>query len=1017
MLEEHKFYNLTVLAAASNLNTNIETGLGQEQVERRLAEAGYNELTGTKGPGPFSIFFDQFKDFIIWVLISAAFVSGFLGEWIDAAAIVAIVILNAILGFIQEYRAEKSLTALKRLSSPTSKVIRNGQHNIVASRELVHGDLIELEAGDNVPADSRLVWITSNFSVAEASLTGESSPVSKTISALEEKEVPLADRANIVYMGTSVTSGKAKAIITATGMYTELGKIAGMVQEIKSESTPLQKKLEQFGKWIVYLCFVLVALVFILGVLRGGKILDMFLTAVSLAVAAIPEGLPAVVTIALALGVSRMVKRHALIRKLPSVETLGCATVICSDKTGTLTKNEMTVQAVFCQDKLFKVSGIGYEPKGKFLLDDSAVNVKEYPDLNKTLFCSVLCNGAQLIKDGNGYKIIGDPTEAALLTAAAKAGVLKEDKEKDFTFIDEIPFDSERKKMTIVRKYKNDFFAYTKGAPDLLLNDCVSIEERGTIRNLNAEDKEKILKANNDLASYAMRVLAVSYRKLNAYDKFKAELVEKDLTFVGLIAMIDPPREEVRKAIEECKDAGIKTVMITGDHKNTAVAIAKNLGFFDKGSIALTGEELDKLNEDDFRSEIEKIPVYARVSPENKLRIVRAWRARNEVVAMTGDGVNDAPAVKEADIGVAMGITGTDVTKEVSDMVITDDNFASIVAAVEEGRGIYDNIKKFIHYLLSCNAGEILVMFVSSLVGLPVPLLPIHILWVNLVTDGLPALALGVDPVDPNIMTKPPRPVNEPVVTKQKAFLMLMQGAFIAFCSLLAFTFVLFIESEGIVRARTAAFIVLSCSQLFHSFNCRNMTESLFKIGIFTNKKLILANFVSFFLQMAVVYIPFLQKIFKTEPLGAFDWVLVIAISSFPLWAMEIVKIVNKKKEVFKMKKAFLISLIFSASTFLVFGAYQGNTYAQNESTKAVNVGNKICPVTGEKISEKTKATYEYQGKIYNFCCPACIDEFKKNPEKYIEKVKEELKGQSNETAKEKGAPVSGTNTGGHCGH
>ncbi|MDD4182807.1 MAG: calcium-transporting P-type ATPase, PMR1-type [Candidatus Omnitrophica bacterium] len=897
MRDKPNFYNLSIQEACDVLGTSVDSGLTFEKAQELLLEFGPNQLEEKKKISPWEIFFEQFKDFIILILIGAAIVSGFLGEWIDAAAIIAIVILNAILGFIQEYRAEKSLAALKKLSSPTSKIIRNGEHQIISSSHLVSGDLIELEAGDNVPADSRVVWHTSNFSVAEASLTGESTPVAKTLHALKEKEIPLADRANMIYMGTSVTSGKARALITETGMRTELGKIATMVQAIEQETTPLQKKLETFGKWIVYLCFALVALVFILGILRGGKILDMFLTAVSLAVAAIPEGLPAVVTIALALGVQRMVKRHALIRKLPSVETLGCATVICSDKTGTLTKNEMTAQAVFVTGAVFKVTGIGYEPSGQFLLGGEEINPSQYPGLIKVLTFGILCNGATLAKNNGGYKIIGDPTEGALLTCAAKAGILKEDKEKEFKFLDEIPFDSERKKMTIIRNSNSGkMFAFVKGAPDILLNNCTAIEEDSSTRTLSGEDRKKILNVNNDLANSAMRVLAVAYREVAQTEKIEADTIEKDLVFGGLIAMIDPPREEVRRAMEECKTAGIKTVMITGDHKNTAVAIAKDLGFFKEGSIALTGEELDRLSEDAFRSEIEKIPVFARVSPENKLRIVRAWRARHEVVAMTGDGVNDAPAVKEADIGVAMGITGTDVTKEVSDMVITDDNFASIVAAVEEGRGIYENIKKFIHYLLSCNAGEILVMFVASLVGWPVPLLPIHILWVNLVTDGLPALALGIDPVDPNIMQKPPRPTNEPVVTKQRAFLMLTQGAFIAFCSLLAFILVLFVEKEGIERARTAAFIVLACSQLFHSFNCRNMTESLFKIGVFTNKKLILANFVSFFLLMAVVYVPFLQRVFKTEPLGSFDWFLVIVISSFPLWAMEIVKVINRKR-------------------------------------------------------------------------------------------------------------------------
>ncbi|MGA2172222.1 MAG: calcium-transporting P-type ATPase, PMR1-type [Sedimentisphaerales bacterium] len=891
-----QWWQIDIETTAKNLGSDLSAGLNGAEATARLGRFGYNRIEGKKGLSPFAIFLAQFKDFIIWVLIGAALVSGFLQEWVDALAIIAIVILNAILGFIQEYRAEKSLAALKKLASPTSKVIRDGQHVVISSFELVPGDLIELEAGDNIPADSRIVWLTANFAVQEASLTGESTPVAKTSDALQEKEVPLAERANMVYMGTSVAGGKAKAIAAETGMRTELGKIADMIQEIHRDSTPLQQKLEQFSKWIVYLCFVLVGLVFLLGVLRGGKVLDMFLTAVSLAVAAIPEGLPAVVTIALALGVQRMVARHALIRKLPSVETLGCATVICSDKTGTLTKNEMTVQAIYAGGTLFRISGIGYEPKGDFLLDDKPIKPADYPTLARALFCGTLCNGAQLIRDGDTFKIFGDPTEAAILTAAAKADIWKEKAEQDRQFVTEIPFDSERKKMTIIRRQDNKLVAYVKGAPDVLLNNCTKIETGGATRNLTEKDVEDIAGANNHLANDAMRGLGLAYRELdNDCTNYQADVIEKELTFVGLVAMIDPPREEVKKAIADCKTASIRTVMITGDHKNTAVAIARQLGFFGPDSLALTGEELDKLSQQQLHNEIKNVSVYARVSPEHKLRVVRALRHHSEVVAMTGDGVNDAPAVKEADIGVAMGITGTDVTKEVSDMIITDDNFASIVAAVEEGRGIYDNIKKFIHYLLSCNTGEILVMFVSSLVGWPVPLLPIQILWVNLVTDGLPALALGVDPVDPNIMKRPPRPPKEPVVTRQRAFLMLAQGSFIALCSLVAFGFVLFFEKEGLPRARTAAFVVLACSQLFHAFNCRSQTESLFKIGVFTNPKLILANGVSFLLQMMVVYVPFLRTVFKTEMLSLLDWLMVIALSSLPLWAMEIIKAINKK--------------------------------------------------------------------------------------------------------------------------
>jgi len=889
------WWELDIADVGKALGTDISKGLSSEEAGLRLKKYGPNQLKEKKGINPIEIFIGQFKDFIIWVLIGAAIVSGFLKEWIDAFAIIGIVILNAIMGFIQVFRAEKSLAALKKLSSPHSKVIRDGKRYVINARKIVPGDLIELEAGDNVPADSRIAWVTPNFSVNEASLTGESVPVAKTAHSLKEREVALADRANMFYMGTSIASGKGRAIVVDTAMNTELGNIAGMIQGVREEATPLQKRLEQFGKWIVYACFVLVGLIFLLELLRGNRLIDVFLTAVSLAVAAIPEGLPAVVTIALALGVQRMVKRHAIVRRLPSVETLGCATVICSDKTGTLTKNEMTVQAAFTNSILFSVTGVGYDVKGEFLRDYKAIEPGDYPELAKLLSYAALCNGAELVKDKTGYKIIGDPTEGSILSCAAKLNIWKKDLEEKFPFIEEIPFDSERKKMTIVRKAGDKVMAFVKGAPDIFLEDCVDIETSEGARKLEDKDKRDILATNERLASSAMRVLAVGYRTLdNLPDNYSADVIEKGLTFLGLVAMIDPGRQEVKEAVEKCFTAGIKTVMITGDHKNTAVAIAKELGFFKKDSIALTGEELDRLGDDELYNIIVDIPVYARVSPEHKLRIVKAWRRRGDIVAMTGDGVNDAPAVKEADIGVSMGITGTDVTKEVSDMVITDDNFASIVSAVEEGRGIYDNIKKFIHYLLSCNIGEILVMFVSSLIGFPVPLLPIQILWVNIVTDGLPALALGVDTVDQDIMKRQPRKPDEPIITKENAFLMLWQGSFIAFCSLLAFSFVLFIENGGIGRARTAAFIVLSCAQLFHSFNCRNNRLSIFKIGFFTNKKLILAVLISFFLQMIVVYQPFLQSIFKTEPLGAFDWFLVISISSFPLWASEFVKLLKK---------------------------------------------------------------------------------------------------------------------------
>jgi Ca2+-transporting ATPase len=891
-----KWWHLDVEEVASKLGSSVRAGLSAEAAAEKLRSVGPNELQEKKGRGPLAIFLDQFKSLMIGVLIAAALIAGFLKEWVDTVAILAIVILNAILGLIQEYRAEKSLAALKKLSAPSSKVIRDGVARVVPARELVPGDLVEIEAGDYVPADSRVLWHTGNFTVQEASLTGESTPVSKTDIALEEKEVPLAERANILYMGTSVVSGKARALVAETGMETELGRIAGLIQEIRKETTPLQRKLEQFSKFLVYLCFALVAMVFGLELLRGGQLIDMFLTSVSLAVAAIPEGLPAVVTIALALGVQRMVRRHVLIRKLPSVETLGCATVICSDKTGTLTKNEMTVRAVWTSREDFEVTGTGYVPSGEFRAGGHKVDPCDHPDLVKTLVAGVLCNNARLTVDGGNVSVFGDPTEIAILSLAAKAGVWKGEEEEGFDLVEELPFDPERKKMSVVRRAEQDLTTFTKGAPDLLLNDCTRILDGGRERLMTEADRARITKANDAYADQALRVLAVAYRDLDREPHaYSAEAIERDLTFAGLVAMIDPPRPEVNEAMAKCRTSGIRTVMITGDHKNTAVAIARELGFYGPEAIALTGEDVDRLDDAALDASVERVAVYARVSPEHKLRAVRAWRRRGDIAAMTGDGVNDAPAVKEADIGVAMGITGTDVTKEVSDMVITDDNFASIVAAVEEGRGIYDNIRKFIHFLLSCNLGEILVMFVAALAGFPVPLLPIQILWVNLVTDGLPALALGVDPVDPDIMERPPRDPQEPVVTGARGWLIGIQGAFVAACSLGAFLFVLLYEKETIVEARTAALATLACSQLFHSFNCRSLRHSIFKLKFSTNPQLVGAVVLSFLLQMAVIYVPFLQPVFKTTPLSLVDLGAIMVFSTLPLWLMEVVKALNRR--------------------------------------------------------------------------------------------------------------------------
>ncbi|MBI4007946.1 MAG: cation-translocating P-type ATPase [Planctomycetes bacterium] len=891
------------------LSTDERRGLSSQEADIRLKKYGPNKLAEKEGESPLFLFIGQFRNFIVWVLIGAAIVSGILGEWLDATAIVAIVILNAILGFVQEYRAEKSLAALKKLSSPSSRVIRNGEITAIPSGELVPGDLVELEAGSLVPADARLN-IAFNLRTQEASLTGESTPVDKTIDPLTDASIPIGDRKNMVFMGTSVASGKGRAFIVETGMSTQLGRIAGLIQEAGRGETPLQKKLSDFGKWLVYGCLGVVTMVFVLGLIRGGELLEMFLVSVSLAVAAIPEGLPAIVTIALALGVHRMVKRNALIRKLPSVETLGCATVICSDKTGTLTQNEMTVRKIYADGQTIEVSGSGYSPVGDFLNSSIPISIDKDSGLKLALETGVLCNSSYLSKKNGMWTVVGDPTEGALLSAAGKAGIWKDELEGKYPLVWEIPFDSQRKKMATVRKGPLGMMVYEKGAPDVVLEDCSKIFDKGVTRLLTKKDKEEILEKNTEFARGALRVLGFACRVLGDEPqiKYDSSAIERDMVFVGLLAMMDPPRPEAKLAVEKCHKAGINVVMITGDHKNTALAIAEELGISRKEGHALDGAEMEGLTDEVLERDVENISVYARVSAEHKLRIVRALRKRGEVVAMTGDGVNDAPAIKEADIGVAMGITGTDVTKEASDMVITDDNFASIVAAVEEGRGIYDNIKKFIHYLLSCNAGEVMVMFFSSLLGLPMPLFPIQILWINMATDGLPALALGVDPIDPNIMNRPSRRTDEGIVSKSFFSWISVQGFVMALSTLLAFIYVLDVDVSEffgccsvddefvLARARTVAFSVLVFTQLFHAFNCRNGLVSIFKIGILGNKKLVFACAISAFLQFAIVQTPFLNKIFNTVPLRAVDWLYIFIASSFIIWVMEGIKFIKAVK-------------------------------------------------------------------------------------------------------------------------
>jgi len=846
---------------------STEHGLTQEEAEERIKRYGYNELQEGKKISALTIFLSQFKDFLMLILAIAIIVSLLIGETADAVVIAIILFASGVLGFVQEYKAEKSLELLKKMSSPKVKVIRDGVERIIDTNELVPGDAILLEVGDKIPADCRVIKSYS-LAVDESILTGESVPVSKTSEILPEN-LSLGERKNLVFSGTVVTFGRGTCLVYATGMNTEFGKIAKMIQSVKKEMTPLQKNLGGVGKVLGISALIICSLVAALGILRGHDPLEMFIWGVSLAVAAVPEALPAVATITLALGVQKMVKRNAIIRKLPAVETLGCTTVICSDKTGTLTKNEMTVKKIFFNSQIIEVSGTGYIPKGNFYVEKKEIDRKNLEFIGKI---SALCNDAELIHEKD-YSVIGDPTEGALLVLAEKMGMKKSDLEKGFPRKDELTFTSERKMMSVL----NDNI-YAKGAPEIILENCSYIYDN-VIRNITEIDKKRILKMNETFASEGLRVLALAYKEGDT-------LEEKDLVFVSLVAMLDPPREEAEEAIKLCELSGIKVIMITGDHKLTAKAIANELGIFEEGDIILTGRELDELSDSEFEKILEDVKVYARVSPEHKMKIVSALKKNGEVVAMTGDGINDAPALKNANIGVAMGITGTDVTKEASDMILTDDNFASIVAAVEEGRGIYDNIKKYLAYLLSCNVGEILVMFIAGLLAMPLPLIAIQILWINLVTDGLPAIALSVDPKEPDIMLRKPRVSSESIFTKRVKFMILWIGILITVGVLPVFNY----YRSDLIRAQSVAFVMLTMFEMFNVFNCRSEKYSLFKVKILKNKFLIMAVLVSIIMQLCVIYIPFLQTYFHTVSLSLKDWFLILPITSTAFLSMEIIK-------------------------------------------------------------------------------------------------------------------------------
>ncbi len=886
-----EFHSLGVEDALSELKSS-RSGLSEEEAAKRLQRYGPNELHRERKESLLALFLNQFKNFLIIVLIVAAVVAFLISleegeEPIDSIVIGIIVILNAIIGFVQEYRAEKSLEALKRMVSPVARIIRGGKELKLATSAIVPGDIIILEAGDRVPADGRLIEAL-DLKVDEAALTGESVPVEKCTDALRAETV-LTDRKNMVYSGTVVVYGKAKAVVSATGMKTELGRIASMVQATEREETPLQRKLETVGKQLGIMILVICAIVFFVGMLKWGwtveHIVFMFLVAVSLAVAAIPEGLPAVVTMALALGTQRMAKRHAIIRKLPAVETLGSCDVICSDKTGTFTKNEMTVKKIYINCQELEVTGAGYVTVGEFKKDGKVVKPSSVDGLDILVRCGVLCNNASL--EGGG---MGDPTEIALLVLGEKAGMKKRDLENVYTRTAELQFDSERKRMSTINIQDGKTVMYTKGAVEVVLDLCSRVYENGKAVKLTPEKKRTLLKKNEEMADAALRVLGLAYKE--------GGREEKDLVFLGMVGMIDPPREEVKEALAVCKTAGIDVKMITGDHAITARAIAREIGL-PEGDV-VTGVELEKMSDAELKKRVEDISVFARVNPEHKLRIVNALKARGHIVAMTGDGVNDAPALKKADIGVAMGITGTEVAKEAGSMVLTDDNFSTIVAAVEEGRGIYDNIKKFIIFLLSCNIGEVLAIF-GGMVLFPLKgaiLLPAQILWVNLITDGAPALALGVDPKDKDIMRRAPRPPNEKIFSGIMLKRIMLYGVVIA-VGMLGVYYLYnpnFEMGAAAIKASTMALTTIVLFELINAFNCRSPRESIIGRNFIKNKWLLLAVGSSLVLQIAIIYIGPLSQMFKTVPLSLGDWALAGIVSTSIFFAGELFKAVGRWK-------------------------------------------------------------------------------------------------------------------------
>jgi Ca2+-transporting ATPase len=958
---EHEWHALETKEVLDHLRVH-DKGLTTEEARQRLDYFGPNQLKEAPRPTFLQMLWEQLNNFVVILLIVASVISALLGDYVEAAAIMAIVVLNAVLGIVQERRAEEALAALKKLAAPDAQVMRDGRRGSIPSYELVPGDLVFLESGNFVPADIRLLEAV-NLRVEEASLTGESLAVQKNAATVLDRNVPLGDRKNTAFMGTVVSYGRGRGVVTNTGMHTQLGLIATMLQSVESEETPLQRRLDQLGKSLSVAALFLVAIVFIVALINytninqlftgplayvtgyAAEITEVFIIAISLAIAAVPEGLPAVVTISLALGMREMIKRHALIRKLSSVETLGSATIICSDKTGTLTQNEMTVTRLWVDGQFVSVTGTGYVPKGNFWVDGQKVEILKYPGVQTALWLGVLNNDASLETTGEEdsqktYRIVGDPTEGALLVAAAKAGAAHVEIKEAYPRESEVPFDSERKRMITIHdvatpkaedpspftdeRHKDWDVIAVKGAPDVILELCTQYQDiNDRPRPLETKGRERILAANDEMTKAALRVLGLAYRVTrdvpNNPDEVKTEELEKDLVFVGLVGMIDPARTEVRPALEQARDAGIRTVMITGDYPNTARAIAETIGLLQQGHKVMTGAQLDALSDQELKGVIEETAVFARVSPEHKMRIVDALQANDEVVAMTGDGVNDAPAIKRADIGVAMGITGTDVAKETADMVLTDDNYASIVAAVEQGRIIYSNIRKFVFFLLSSNVAEIMIIFLATLAGLPAPLTAIQLLWLNLITDGAPALALAVEKGDPDIMEQKPRAKSEPIVNRSMMLGLGVQTIAQTGAVLTAFALGLIWHLEAgaqvvgnpilyliqhdwrgvdVQTAETMAFVTLSLCELFRAYTVRSERASLFKIGVFSNRYMQYAVGLSITLLVLVVSVPFLQPIFNTHFPSPREWAVVIGLALIPAIAEEITKFFLRRSRI-----------------------------------------------------------------------------------------------------------------------